>query len=118
MTEQQQKLLQEAKDAVAKEHLMYSESVWDDVLSPDKLKLIESVAIKYNELCEADKWISVDEKEPEDLQSIIVKNDSFIIKGGFYKSTGKFCNDGFGVLGIKVSCTDLDNFTHWKPSPK
>jgi hypothetical protein len=47
-------LLQQAKDEVAKRHLQYSDSVWDDVLSPDKLKLIDEVAIKYKELC--DEW--------------------------------------------------------------
>ena len=69
MTEQQQKLLQEAKDAVAKENGFESfEKLAGKNIRIDNI--YDEVAIKYQQLCEADK--------STELQSLILTRSGSI----------------------------------------
>lgn len=63
------------------------------------------------------EWISVNEKYPQNLQSILVKDkEGVVYSGGFYEGPDSFClNDK--IFDGNCGCMDLDNFTHWMPTP-
>ena len=118
MTEQQK--LQNAKDAVAKE---YGYNNWKHCnenvsFQASTANIIDKVAIKYQQLCEADKWISVDERLPE-------INDEYLLRcyqaegfDQYYHRVGYWDDDRFNLDEAHVA-DDSDNpIRFWKPFSK
>ena len=104
----EKKLLEQAKDAVAKE---CGWSDFNDVIkheldfSPNAI--IDSVAIEYNRLC--NEWISVDERLPETFTSVFVFGEG-IRTVAIFDMDRKFYPDFRAIVHINV--------THWMPIPQ
>ncbi len=61
------------------------------------------------------EWIKTTDKDPENLQNILVTDGTHIYAGGFYLGPDKFClSSGVRFEDGGLYC-DLENFTHWCP---
>lgn len=60
------------------------------------------------------KWISVKDRLPKNLQSILVYHEKGIVySGGFYEGPDKFSLNAFNG----APTINIDEFTHWQPLP-
>ncbi len=110
----EKKLLEQAKDAVAKE---CGWSDFNDVIkheldfSPNAI--IDSVAIEYNRLC--NEWISVDERLPEiDEEYLLYVYDEDIEQ--YFHSVGYF-EKSKKVFNTDL-CIEMKSILFWKPLPQ
>ena len=105
------KQLQQAKDTIAKKYGYenYNMAIYGSSREKpmaDMSKYVNEVAIEYHRLMS--EWISVDERLPEPLKSILVFGNG--IRSCAIYDKGNFYPDFKALSGVEV--------THWMPLPQ
>jgi len=81
---------------------------------PDALDEIDTLRARIAELEEANRWIPVSERLPEDKQDVFA-----LTQNGDFKAP-RFLNDGDTPCWRRSDssyCDELKHFTHWRPLP-
>lgn len=64
-------------------------------------------------------WISVKDRLPDNLQSVLVTDGRVIHAGAYYEGSDKFClNDGVQFVPDGTYCDLEDHYSHWQPLPE